>query len=144
MNDLVDLKSSLFRGLSIAPQSVGIGATVTGTGIDCRQCGAEIVVEVAVGAVGASGTVTVTIESSANNNTADASAAADAYTQVGGVSETTSTLALSGTDANTVVVMKCILRNEKYIRVKAVGAVAATLLSAVILGSPRVTGTVPA
>ena len=142
MNDLVDLKSSLFRGLSIAPQSVGAGSTVTGTAINCRQCGAEVVVEVAVGAVASGGTVTVTIESSLNDNTADAWAAADAYAQVGGGSETTSTLSLSGTDANTVVVMKCILRNEKFVRVKAVGAVAATLLSAVVLGSPRVTGTI--
>ena len=139
MNDLVDLKSSLFKGLSIAPQSVS--GTVSGTAIDCRHAGAEIVVHLAVGTVASGATATVTIQSSANDNTADASAAADAYTQVGGGSETTSTVALSGSDANSLVVMKCILRNEKYIKVKVVST-DAILVSAVVLASPTVTGTI--
>ncbi len=139
MNDLVDLKNNLFRGLSIAPQSVS--GTVTGTAIDCRHMGAEILVEVAVGAVASGATATVTIESSTNDNTADAYAGADAYARVGGNSEDTSTQALTGSDANSVVIMRCILRSEKYVHVKVVSS-DAILLSAVVLGCPTVIGTI--
>ena len=139
MNDLVDLKNNVLDGLSIAPQSVS--GTVNGTAVDCRQAGAEIVVHLAIGAVASGATGTVTIESSKNDNTDDAYAAADAYAQINGSSEATSEYAITGSDANTLVVMKCIMRDEKYIRVTAV-TTDAVLLSAVVIGPPRVIGTI--
>lgn len=139
MNDLVDLKNNVLDGLSIAPQSVS--GTVSGTGIDLRQGGAEVVVEIVIGAVASGATGSVTLESSKNDNTADAYAAADAYTQIGGSSEATSKYDITGADANTLVTMRCILRDEKYVRVKAV-TTDAVLLSAIILTPPRVFGTI--
>lgn len=139
MNDLVDLKNNVLDGLSIAPQSVS--GTVNGTGIDLRQGGAEVVVHLAIGAVASGATGTVTIESSKNDNTADAYAAADAYTQINGSSEATSEYAITGADANTLVTMRCIMRDEKYVRVKAV-TTDAVLLSAIVLTPPRVFGTI--
>ena len=139
MNDLVDLKNLVLRGQSIAPQSVS--GTVSGTGIDCTAGGAEIVVVLNIGTVASGATGTVTIESSLNDNTADAYAAADAYAQINGSDEATSEYAITGADANTVVVMKCILRNEKYIRVKAV-TTDAVLIAATVESPKRVVGTV--
>jgi len=139
MNDLVDLKNNVLDGLSIAPQSVS--GTVNGTAIDLRQGGAEVVVELAIGAVASGATGTVTLESSKNNNTDDAYAAADAYTQIGGSEEASSEYAITGADANTLVTMRCILRDEKYVRVKAV-TTDAVLLSAIVLTPPRVVGTI--
>ncbi len=139
MNDLVDLKNLVLRGQSIAPQSVS--GTVNGTGIDCRTGGAEVVVLVNVGSVASGATGTITIESSLNDNTADAYAAADAYAQINGTEEATSEYALTGSDANTLIVMRCILRNEKYVRVKAV-TTDAIILSATIESPKHIVGTV--
>ena len=139
MNDLVDLKNLVLRGQSIAPQSVS--GTVNGSAIDCTTGGAEIVVVLNIGSVASGATGTVTIESSLNDNTADAYAAADAYAQINGSDEATSEYAITGSDANTVVIMKCILRNEKYIRVKAV-TTDAVLIAATVETPKRVVGTV--
>lgn len=139
MNDLVDLKNHVLRGLSIAPQSVS--GTVNGTGVNCATGGAEVVVVINVGTVASGATGTITLESSLNDNTADAYAAADAYSQVGGGSESTSTTTISGTDANTQIVLKCILRGEKYVRVKAV-TTDAVLMSASVETPKHILGAV--
>lgn len=139
MNDLVDLKNLVLRGMSIAPQSVS--GTVNGTALNCATGGAEVVVVLNVGTVASGATGTITIESSLNDNTEDAYADADAYAQIGGGSESTSSTTISGSDANTQIVMKCILRNEKFVRVKAV-TTDAILLSATIETPKHIVGTV--
>lgn len=139
MNDLIDLKNHVLRGLSIAPQSVS--GTVNGTALNCAAGGAEVVVILNVGTVASGATGTITIESSVNDNTADAYATADAYSQIGGGSETTTTQAITGSDANSQIVMRTILRGEKYVRVKAV-TTDAVLLSASIETPKHIMGTV--
>lgn len=139
MNDFVDLKNNVLYGQSIAPQSVS--GTVNGTGINCHTGGAEVVVVLNIGTVASGGTGTITIESSVNDNTASADAAADAYAQIGGGSETSSTQAITGSNANSVIIMRCSLRNEKYVRVKAV-TTDAILLSATVLTPKHIVGTV--
>lgn len=139
MNDLVDLKNHVLRGLSIAPQSVN--GTVNGSAVNCAAGGAEVVVILNVGTVTSGATGTITIESSLNDNTEDGYADADAYSQIGGGSETTTTQAITGSDANTQIVMRTILRGEKYVRVKAV-TTDAVLLSATIETPKHIMGTV--
>jgi len=139
MNDHVDLKNNVLNGLSIAPQSVN--GTKNGDAVDCRNGGAEVVVHLAIGAVASGATGTITIESSLNDNTADAFAGADAYSQIGGGSETSSTTTISGSNANSLVVLRCNLRNEKYVRVKAV-TTDAVLISATVLSPRHIVGTV--
>lgn len=139
MNDLIDLKNHVLRGLSIAPQSVS--GTVDGTAVNCVTGGAEVIVILNIGTVASGGTGTITIESSVNDNTADAYAAADAYSQIGGGSESTTTQAITGSNANSQIVMRTILRGEKYVRVKAV-TTDAILLSATIETPKHIMGTV--
>lgn len=139
MNDFVDLKNNVLYGQSVAPQSVN--GTVNGTAIDCRTGGAEVVVVLNVGTVASGATGTITVESSLNDNTASPDAAADAYAQIGGGSETSSTQAISGTNANTTIIMRCSLRAEKYVRVTAV-TTDAIVLSATVLSPKRIVGTV--
>lgn len=139
MNDLIDLKNHVLRGLSIAPQSVN--GTVNGSAVNCVTGGAEVIVLLDIGTVGSGATGTVTIESSLNDNTEDGYANADAYTQINGSDEATSEYAITGSDANTQVVMRCILRGEKYVRVKAV-TTDAILLSASVETAKHIMGTV--
>lgn len=133
MNDFVDLKNNVLFGQSIAPQSVN--GTVNGTGIDCRNGGAEVVVVLNIGTVASGGTGTITVQSSLNNESGDAYAASDTYATLG------DTQAISGTDANSVIIWRTGLRNEKYVRVKAV-TTDAILLSATVLSPRRSVGTV--
>lgn len=133
MNDFVDLKNNVLYGQSIAPQSVN--GTVEGTAIDCRTGGAEVVVVLNIGTVASGGTGTITVQSSLNDNTADAYAAADAYATLG------DTQALTGSDANSVIIWRTSLRAEKYVRVKAV-TTDAILLSATVLSPKHIVGTV--
>ena len=140
MNDNIDLKNLVLRGLSVSPQSTA--GTVNGTGVDLRTGGAEVVAIVSIGAVAAGGTGTITLESSLNNNTADASAAADAYAQVGGGSESSSTATWTVADADTNIVLRCNLRNEKFVRVKIVAATAASLVSATVESPKHIVGSV--
>lgn len=133
MNDFVDLKNNVLYGHSISPQSVN--GTVNGTGIDCRTGGAEVVVALAIGTVASGATGTITINTSLNDNTASADAAADAYAAIG------DSQAITGSNANTTIIMRCSLRAEKYVRVTAV-TTDAILLSATILSPKRIVGTV--
>lgn len=133
MNDFVDLKNNVLYGQSVAPQSVN--GTVNGTAIDCRTGGAEVVVVLNVGTVASGATGTITVESSLNDNTASPDAAADAYATLG------DTQALTGSNANTVIIWRTVLRAEKYVRVKAVTD-DAILLSATILSPKHIVGTV--
>lgn len=133
MNDFVDLKNNVLFGQSVAPQSVN--GTVNGTGIDCRTGDAEVVVVLNVGTVASGATGTITVQSSLNDNTASADAAADAYATLG------DTQALTGSNANTVIIWRTGLRAEKYVRVTAV-TTDAILLSATVLSPKRIVGTV--
>jgi len=133
MNDFVDLKNNVLAGRSISPQSVS--GTVNGAGVNCATGGAEVVVSILVGTVASGATGTITIESSLNDNTGDAGAAADAYAQIG------DSTAISGSDANSLIRVRCSLRNEKYVRVKAVTS-DAILLSAMVESPKHIVGTV--
>jgi len=82
------------------------------SGIDLRDCGPTVTVLLHVGAVtGTTPTLTVTAQSSLNDNTASAEAAADAYTDITGASTS-----LTDSDANSVVSFTFHNRNERYVR----------------------------
>src|SRR3990172_3949048 len=107
-NDHDDLQYLLHHKQAIPPQSSS--GTVTGSGQDMLNTGAFLLAVIDIGAVTSGGTGTVTLESSTNDNTADAKSAADAYTAITGASAT-----YSGTDANTKLFIKVNSRNERYV-----------------------------
>lgn len=119
----IDLKNALKHGMSIAPQSCGVGAT-TGSAVNLTQTGPEILAVVSVGAVASGGTAIVKLQSSLNDNTGTARDAADAYADISGA-----TVSISGADANTLVYIQTFVREEGYVK-----AVATVSTAAIILG----------
>ena len=83
MNDNDDLKYKLLNKIGLTPQSIAT-TTVNATGVDMGNSGAYVLASVIVGTVSSGGTATVKLQSSRNDNTADAGAAADAYADISG------------------------------------------------------------
>lgn len=98
--------------ISQARNPAALTSTTQTSGIDLRDCGPTVTVLIHVGAVtGTSPTLTVAAQSSINNNTANAEAAADAYADITGAS-----VALTDSDANSLVTLTFHNRNERYVR----------------------------
>lgn len=96
-----------------ARDPAALTADANTSGIDLNDHAATVTVFLTIGAVtGTTPTLTVTAQSSKNDNSADASGAADAYTAItnGATSE------LTDSDANSVVVLQFHTRNERYVR----------------------------
>lgn len=111
-NDHDDLNYALLRAHGLPSQSVN--GTVTGTGVNLGNGGAAVLACISVGSVASGGSGTIKLQSSRNDNTASADAAADAYADI-----TDATVDIDGTDANTIVYIKTDLREEKFVRVHA-------------------------
>ena len=110
MNDKVDLKNHLKTPMGIPSQSI-TGATVDGTGVNMQDTGSEIRCVINLGSVGSGAGGTVKLQESANNNTADEFAVADAYADITGASHT-----FVDTADNTVVTFTSNRRSEKFVR----------------------------
>lgn len=121
MRDHLELAAYLKSAIGLAPASRA-AATYNGTGVDWRDGTAEVLVEISVGAVASGASAVITLQESSNNNTADASGAADAYANINDGEPTPTDLSktITGADANTIVKWTVQRRSEKYIRAKAV------------------------
>lgn len=96
------------QGLASAART----STATGTGISFADHEVGVWVDIDLGAVtGTTPTCVVTLEQSSNDNTADATGAADAYTAVTGA-----TISLTDADASGRTGFMCYNYNEKYLR----------------------------
>jgi hypothetical protein len=137
VNDNDDLQHKLLNKIGLTPQSIAT-ATVNATGVDMGNAGAYVLVSVIVGTVSSGGTATVKLQSSRNDNTADAGAAADAYADITGA-----TVSITATDAGTLVQFKTNVRAEKYVRVVATTS-GTIFLGAILQAHPTVVGTVQA
>ena len=135
MNDNDDLKYKLLNKIGLTPQSIAT-TTVNATGVDMGNSGAYVLASVIVGTVSSGGTATVKLQSSRNDNTADAGAAADAYADISGA-----TVDITAADAGTLVQFKTNARAEKYVRVVATTS-GTILLGAILQAHPTVVGTV--
>ena len=133
-NDHDDLQYLIARAQGLPAQSVN--GTVNATGVNLVETGAFVLAVINVGTVASGGTATVKLQSSKNNNTADASDAADAYADITGA-----TVSLTGSDANSIVYIKCQTRAEKYVRVVAI-TTDAVLLAVDLEAHPLRIGTV--
>lgn len=106
-----DLANKLTTVQGIASSAPTASTNGTGVSFADHEVGLSVVCN--VGAVtGTTPTCTVALEQSSNDNTADASGAADAYSAITGAST-----ALTDSDANSIVKFMCYNHNEKYIRV---------------------------
>lgn len=106
-----DLANKLTTVQGIAPAAKTASANGTGASFADHEVG--VLMQCNIGAVtGTTPTCTVALEQSKNDNTADASGAADAYTAVSGAS-----IALTDANANSISELMVYNYNEKYLRV---------------------------
>lgn len=96
-----------------ARNPAALTATAQSSGIDCRDAGPDVFVILNIGAVtGTSPTLDVKLQSSINDNTANAEAAADAYADITGAAFSQ----LTDSDANSIQTLQIHNRNERYVR----------------------------
>ncbi len=121
MRDHIDLAHTIKRGMSIPPASKAAG-THTGTALDWTDSPSEVLVEISVGAVASGASAVITLQESSNNNTADASGAADPYANIndGEASPTDLSTTINSTHANSIVTLRVQRRSKKWLRAKAV------------------------
>jgi len=105
-----DLKNKLTTVVDRAPAA--LTSSTQGTGASWADHEVGVWVQLGIGAtVGTTPALVVQLQQSKNDNTADASGAADAYTDVSGA-----TVTLSDSDANSAVSFMAYNYNEKYLR----------------------------
>lgn len=105
-----DLSNKLTTVLDRAP--LALTSDTQGTGASWADHEVGVFVQLQVGAtVGTTPALVVQLQQSKNDNTADASGAADAYTDVSGA-----TVTLSDADAGTAVSFMAYNYNEKFLR----------------------------
>jgi hypothetical protein len=110
MPSMPDLKNKLTTVLDRAPAA--LTSDTQGTGLSFADHEVGVWVQLQVGAtVGTTPSLVVQLQQSSNDNTADVTGAADAYTDVDGA-----TVTLSDADANTPVSFMAYNYNEKYLR----------------------------
>ena len=110
MPQMRDLANALTTVQDRAPAA--LTADTQGTGASWADHEVGVLVTLDVGAVtGTTPTLTVQLQQSKNDNTADASGAADAYTDVTGASQ-----ALTDGNANSIVKFMAYGYDEKYLR----------------------------
>ena len=136
MNDHINLANTVLSGVSIAP--ISVTATTTGTGVDFRNGGSEVVAYVSLGVIASGSTWTLALEQSKNDNTADGEGAADAYTAISGA-----TGAIADTDDGTIIKITTNARSERYVRLVATLTGSGACLMGVNLMSPRRTAGSP-
>lgn len=91
---------------------VAVTATGNGSGVDLSSCDQSGLLLIHVGAVtGTSPTLALKLQESKNDNTLDASGAADAYADISGA-----TASLTDADASTIVTVRVNNRSKRYIR----------------------------
>ena len=101
-------KLTTVQGLPSAART----STATGTGASFADHEVGVWVDIDLGAItGTSPTCVVKLQQSSNDNTADPSGAADAYTDITGA-----TISLTDANANTSTGFMCYNYNEKYLR----------------------------
>ena len=101
-------KLTTVQGLPSAART----STATGTGASFADHEVGVWVDIDLGAItGTSPTCVVKLQQSSNDNTADASGAADPYVDVTGA-----TISLTDADANTPTGFMCYNYDEKYLR----------------------------
>lgn len=105
-----DYKSTLsIKGLQ---SPAAITSSGNGTGVDVGDCDQSGTLLLYVGAVsGTSPTLTVKLQESKNNNSADASGGAEAYADISGAS-----VSLTDADANSVITLRVNNRSRRYVR----------------------------
>jgi len=105
-----DLKNKLTTVVDRAPAA--LTSDTQGTGASWADHEVGVWVQLQIGTtVGTTPALVVQLQQSKNDNTADASGAADAYTDVTGA-----TVTLSDSDANTAVSFMAYNYNEKFLR----------------------------
>ena len=110
MPSMPDLKNKLTTVLDRAPAA--LTCDTQGTGASWADHEVGVWVQLQIGAtVGTTPALVVTLQESANDNTADASGAADPYVDVTGASVT-----LSDSDANSTVSFMAYNYSKKYLR----------------------------
>jgi hypothetical protein len=129
MPDLLN-KLTTVQGLASAART----STATGTGVSFADHEVGVYVQIDLGTVtGTTPTCVVKLQQSSNDNTADASGAADAYTDVTGA-----TISLTDADASGVTGFMCYNYNEKYLRaVATIGGTNPTFNSSVTLSANK-------
>lgn len=91
---------------------VAVTSTANGSGVDFGDCDQSGLLVITIGAVtGTSPTLALKLQESKNNNTADASGAAEAYADISGA-----TASLTDADASTVVTVRVNNRSRRYVR----------------------------
>jgi hypothetical protein len=118
MPSMPDLLNKLTTVQGIA--SAALTTTTTGTGVSMAGQEKGVYVQIDLGVVtGTTPTCVVKLQQSSNDNTADASGAADAYADVTGA-----TISLTDANASGVTGFMCYNYDEKYLR--AVATIAGT------------------
>ena len=116
-----DLTNEMVRGQSFAP-AARTPASSNGTGVDLRNTGPEVYVEVQVGAISGSTTLDLSLEESDDNS---------AFTAI-------PDSALTQITAQNQVVTKCVInRTKRYVRAVAVVATATSILFGVSLAGQK-------
>lgn len=107
-----DMAGSGIEGLSIAPTRRS--ATATGSGVDFSEGEGPVNAIFQIGNLSNSGglTLALALQESSNDNTADASGAADAYAALSDSAGVSATQA----DENSVIVVTSFARAERYVR----------------------------
>jgi len=91
---------------------VAVTANGNGSGVDFGDCDQSGLLVISVGAVtGTSPTLALKLQESKNNNTADASGAAEAYADITGA-----TASLTDSDASSVITVRVNNRSKRYVR----------------------------
>lgn len=132
----LDLSNQYQWSLAKAPAAVTSDGD--GTAVDLRDCGPDVLALILVGAVtGTTPTCTVAVQSSLNDNTASAEAAADAYATISGA-----TASLTEADANSLVKISTYKRDERYVRldfdVGAAGGSTPSFTIGAVIGSRKI------
>lgn len=108
---------------------VAVTSTANGSGVDFGDCDQSGLLVISVGAVtGTSPTLALKLQESKNNNTADASGAAEAYADITGA-----TASLTDSDASSVVTVRVNNRSRRYVRlVKTAGGTSPSFTISVV------------
>ena len=110
----IDLGNMYTVGLTVLP-AAALTSTATGVGVDFRDCGPDVTAELRFSTVQAEedATLTVTLEESTNDNTADASGAADAYTAL---SPAAAMAVINASSSGNVLQTTFFNRSKRYVR----------------------------
>lgn len=133
MPSMPDLVNKLTTVVDRAP--LALTADSQGTGASWADHEVGVFVQLQIGAtIGTTPALVVQLQESSNDNTADASGAADAYTDVTGA-----TVTLSDSDANTAVSFMAYNYNEKFLRLDydITGTSASFVIGATISGNKK-------